>query len=463
MKYRILFIAAFYFVTAKICAQPCNCEQEFLDIKSKMEQNYAGFKDKLAVITRPVYDKKTNRLLQLAKNKSSKEKCILIISTYLGLFKDEHVSLGFGASGNVAVDSAMMINKEMIDIPPAKMQALRSSKEVEGIYYYRHDSSYKIAVIKSPTALRDYVAVMLESKFPQWKKGMVKFEAKKESAELMKGVLYLRNHMAKTDWFFIGKNNIGGDWQREGTMREIKSNEPYVSMASKLLSPQTIYIKISSFGAGNAKNIDSLFKANKTILDTIPNLILDLRDNGGGADFAYSPLLPYIYTNPVKTVGVDALSTDLNIQTWNKILEMKDLPDETKDHIRGMITKMENNKGKFVNIVDDETDSSFTVLPYPKKIIVLVNKGCASTTEQFLLSALQSKKVKLMGEHTGGVLDYANVRDAGFSCMPYELHYASTRSRRINIKQGIDNVGIKPHLYPKTDDWIAEALKILED
>lgn len=43
------------------------------------------------------------------------------------------------------------------------------------------------------------------------------------------------------------------------------------------------------------------------------------------------------------------------------------------------------------------------------------------------------------------------------------LIYATTRSRRLNIHQGIDNIGIAPkyHLIEEVD-WIKEALKILE-
>ena len=128
-----------------------------------------------------------------------------------------------------------------------------------------------------------------------------------------------------------------------------------------------------------------------------------------------------------------------------------------------MIGKMEAGKGKLVNIADDETDSTYKPLPYPQKVAVLVNRGCASTTEQFLLYAMQSSKVILMGENTDGTLDYSNMRDSSFSCMPYTLHYATTRSRRLDIGQGIDDAGIKPDKFLKPEtDWIEEAVKILE-
>lgn len=463
MKYIQAVLLFSIIVNGKLSAQSCNCEQEFLYIKNVMEQNYAGFSDKLAQITKAVYEKKTKQWLSIAKGRQSTEKCVLVIADYINLFKDEHVSFTFrDNTGKVTLDSAVMDNKEIISLTPQKLKQLRLSKGIEGVYYFRHDSSYKVAVIKSPTAVRDYVGIMIDSKYPQWKKGMVKFEMKKYNKDAMKGVLYLRSHMAKPEWFYISKDGIGGDWRREGSDGESKTAEPWVPVASKLLTAKTLYIKISSFDAGNARHIDSVIKENKSILDTIPNLVLDLRNNGGGADFAYGPLLPYIYTNPVKGIGVDVISTDQNIQAWKNILTMEGLPEETINNLKGMIAKMEVNKGKLVSIVDDEIDSSFTRLPHPERIIVLINSGCASTTEQFLLAALQSKKVQLMGENTGGVLDYANVREKDFKCLPYTLHYATTRSRRVDIGQGIDNVGIKPQIVAHTNDWIKEALKILE-
>jgi C-terminal processing protease CtpA/Prc len=108
-------------------------------------------------------------------------------------------------------------------------------------------------------------------------------------------------------------------------------------------------------------------------------------------------------------------------------------------------------------------DSSYQPLPNPKKVLILINRGCASTTEQFLLYARQSSKVILAGEPTQGVLDYSNMRDAPFSCMSYVLRYATTRSRRLDVGEGIDNIGIKPQIkLERNGDWIKQARKIIE-
>lgn len=440
-------------------SQVCDCEKEFLYIKGLIEENYAGFRDKQAAMTPQGYKKMAGRFQALSKNKN--EDCLLVIAQYLDSFRDQHIQIAgrFDATQN---DTGYINRRTQIALSEKKLAELSRSKSNEGIYYFRHDSSYKIAVLKAPTALRDYIGVILDSKLSTWKKGHLKFEAKQVNDSLLKGILYMRNHMPKVEYFDFGKDRIAGDWQREGTIPENRSYQ-FTPVAADKLSDSTLYLKIASFGAFNANNIDSLLKTYQAALTTTPNLILDIRDNGGGSDFTFKPLLPYLYTHPVKGIGVDVLATEKNIEGWKKILQDEDLPAENKTAIQGMIADMEQHKGKLVNIASDYIDSSYTPLSYPRKVVILINRGCASTTEQFLLYARQSKKVILAGEPTQGTLDYSNMREASFSCMPYVLRYATTRSRRLDAGQGIDNKGIEPAvLLSKNRDWVVEAKKLLE-
>lgn len=456
MKAIRLFL--FLFIINNARAQTCDCEKEFLHIKQFIEHNYAGFTDKLKLLTKTGYEKKVNELQQFSKQGG--DNCVLIISQYLDLFKDDHIQVN--GTFSTAFDSAYISRRKKVDLPAEKIEALRRSTTHEGIYNFIFDSAYSIAVYKEKTVLHDYVGVIIDSKLPSWKRGMIKFEAKYVNDSLLKGILYVRNHMPKVEWFYLGKNSIGGDWQRVGTEKE-KRSFIYVPVASRKLSDKTVYIQVSDFGPSNYKRIDSIFKANQEALSSMPNLVLDLRDNRGGSDFSFSPILPYIATGPVKTIGVDVLATEANIAGWKKILSDPDVPDDNKKSISRMIAIMENNKGKLVNIADDEIDSSYKTLAYPRKVAILIDRGCASTTEQFLLYAMQSSKVTLMGERTSGTLDYSNMRDSAFSCMPYRLWYATTRSRRLDVGQGIDNTGIKPGKFLKPGtDWIAEAVKFLE-
>jgi hypothetical protein len=461
MNKKLLLILLFFSVTKSAYSQNCNCETEFSYIKAFMEKNYSGFKDKQALMTPAGYKKLADEYSAYSKGPHSSEKCLLIISQFLDHFKDQHVSVGVNFDPYKA-DSAFIQQRQIMPISDARIAELRNSKTYEGIYDFHEPAKYKIAVIKDKTALHDYVGIIISSNLPGWKRGMIKFEGKLISDSLAKGVLYILNQMPKQEYFDFGKDYIGGDWQREGTNR-VDIDYTYEPVASKQLSEKTLYIKVSNFDPSNAKNIDSILRVNEKNLKTTPNLVLDLRGNGGGADFAYMPLLPYLYTGPVKEYGVSLLSTDANVEGWKKYLENKDQSEENLKSIRQAIQQMENNRGKWIRHSDDDVISNYTKLPYPKKVVILIDHDCASSTEQFLLFARQSSKVTLMGQNTSGTLDYSNVVEAPFSCMPYTLRYSTSRSRRLDHNQGIDNLGIKPQQYLSLkDDWITKARAELE-
>ncbi len=426
-----------------------------------MEKNYAGFNDKQAAMTKSGYDKLVNEYLGYSKAPHSQEQCLLVISRFLDHFKDDHVSIraNFDAA---KLDTAYMNKRQIIPISDEKIAELRKSTSFEGIYDFHDPLKYKIAVIKDKTPLHDYIGVIVSSNLPGWKKGMIKLEAKLVNDSLCRGVLFMLNGMPKVEGFLFGKDALWGDWHREGKTPERPAGK-YEPVASRKLSDKTLYIKISSFSPGNAKNIDSVLRVNENALKTTPNLVLDLRDNGGGADYTYSPLLDYVYTNPVHHTGVSIFATEENIKGWKKYLDDDDRSTESKNSITGIINQMENNKGKWVSVSDDAVLSDYKKLEGPAKIVILINKGCASSTEQFLLFARQSSKVIFMGQNTSGTLDYSNVIETPFSCMPYTLRYSSSRSRRLDKNEGIDNIGIKPNYYLNAnEDWIEKATAFLE-
>lgn len=278
------------------------------------------------------------------------------------------------------------------------------------------------------------------------------------------GVLFMRNQMPAVNGFTFKGDEILGDFQRVGTtIKKEQGFDQYEPFSSKKLDNKTLYLKITSFSPSYEKKIDSLLKANEDALKTMPNLILDLRGNNGGTDVSYKPILPYIYTNPVKDIGVDLYATEANIEGWKKNATNPDLSDDERRWYKGAIANMEAHKGQWINWSDDGTFSDFATLPNPSKIVILIDGSCASSAEQFLLDTRQSSKVTLMGQNTAGTLDYSNWVPSPLVCYPYVLRYPTTRSRRIDAGQGIDNVGIKPNRYlnPK-EDWIKAAVQELE-
>ncbi|AXY74698.1 hypothetical protein D3H65_12205 [Paraflavitalea soli] len=469
MKY--MMVMALLCLAASVKSQTCACEKEFLHVKNIVEHNFAGYADRVKALSKAGYEKKVHQLLQLTRNKFSSDNCPLIIYQYLKIFKSHH--LGFAPNYDPAkTDTDFVNHRPVYNITDEEIARLKQSRSWEGIYYFTYDSSTKIAVIKDPTDIHDYIGVTIESTRPTWKKGLIKFEGKLENDSILSGLLYMRNHRPKFEGFWLHDNNnmISGDWRREGAPAPVKQaaansspGERIPTIHAKNLSANTFYLKIGSSDLKHKPAIDSILKANEGLLNSIPNLVLDFRDNGGGADATWAPLIPYLYTQPIKEIGADVWATELTIAGYKKYLEDKNLPQANRDRLLRKIAKMEAAKGKWIRGNEDEINSSFTAKPFPQKVVILINRWCGSATEEFLLAAQQSTKVILVGENTIGNLDYSNVVEVPFSCYPYTLTYATTRSRRLDMGQGIDNVGIAPkYRLAEEADWIQETLRILE-
>jgi hypothetical protein len=232
---------------------------------------------------------------------------------------------------------------------------------------------------------------------------------------------------------------------------------------ARALSDETFLVTIPSFALQYKPALDALTKKHDAEIKRRPNLIIDLRGNGGGADPAFSSLLPYLYTQPFVTVGLDIFVTKENTDAWEALITpisaaekrtpasrlraMWSIPKEEKETralVVDIVKKMRAaTDGTFLCCGADSLDTLPEVFPLPSRVAILMNRQCGSTTEQFLLLARQSKKVTLFGQPSAGVLDYGNVRLFTLPSGNCFLAVPTTRSRRLP-EEPIDNIGIAP-------------------
>jgi C-terminal processing protease CtpA/Prc len=123
--------------------------------------------------------------------------------------------------------------------------------------------------------------------------------------------------------------------------------------------------------------------------------------------------------------------------------------------------KLREHIGETVSVWPADTMVFNYVYEFPKKVSIIVNGYCASSTELFLLKALQSSKVKLFGETTLGAVDYADALTLTMPCRFYALSYSTSRTNRPK-EQAIDYIGIKPHfeISNEVKDWV-EYIRLL--
>ena len=180
--------------------------------------------------------------------------------------------------------------------------------------------------------------------------------------------------------------------------------------------------------------------------------------------------MPYILTNPLRRrIGVEHLSTQTTITAYEQWLQtLKTDSIKNKDDIakaQRYVTKLKSNLGKFVNLAGDSViiDTIKLTPKSPRQIAILTNGNVGSSAEDLTLIAKQSKKVKILGTPTEGVLDYADARFFEFGCDNYQLLLPTYRSLRLPDFP-IDNIGIQPdiHIDRSVKDWIKFTVDYLE-
>jgi C-terminal processing protease CtpA/Prc len=185
-------------------------------------------------------------------------------------------------------------------------------------------------------------------------------------------------------------------------------------------------------------------------LEGHPNWIVDVRGNGGGSDSSYAPLLPWLMPDGYAGASTAMLATPANIEGWTRICGLI-APGGAECPLNDSIARMRQApSGTYVTM--DGGDAMFygrveRLEPHrPVRVAILIDGRCGSSCEQFALEARQSFSVKLIGQHTFGSLDYANVRQYDLPSGKRRLSYATTRSTRIPGLM-VDVAGIQPDIY----------------
>lgn len=466
MKKFLALIIISFFSQHTIGQTECKCIEEFNNLNEFIEKNYVGFHDKVTDASRAEYTRVTNEAIKKANEATTPNYCYYTLTRWLNYFKDGHLQL-------ISKPSANAESSETINLP-LSLDALKnkSNADIEGIYN-SDTKNYEIAIVRNSNSFRDYAGVIINTSVKSWKSGQVKLELKHIMGDQYEGIYYFKDHHpeVKTYTFKDGRF-YPPDFSKINLSASINSQdpEPFSKLENsnkvvfyKDIDDSTAYLRIKSFDDYFEKKINTVIKSNEKKIKSKPYLILDIRFNGGGADFTYTPLLQFIYTNPILTVGVDVYSTPANILSWQRVLEENQkLPEDVKKRLSQTIEKMKTNPNKLISIVPDEIDTIKTgVYKYPRKVAVLMDVACASSAEQFLLTTKQSRKVILIGQHSAGVLDYSNMRLAELKCLGYILGYSTTRSRRIPY-QAIDGKGIMPDIELSFENpWLGEVMDIL--
>ena len=431
------------------------CESEFAWLKSTFENNDAGFQYSVEKKGQDLYSAHNSAILARVQSAKSEAQCHTVLSDWLTFFRKGHIGLALNTNGSEEAVRESVVHD--FDLSAFK-QHLKSQRDetLEGIWQF---SSYTVALKKEGNVHKAYI---VESTNPSWKAGQVKFIVNDpEDNNTAKVTFFMGDHSARqiNNMMFLGNNHVvlGNSFIVMSRQEPRQESSPEVTRYVRLLSAKaplfkrisenTVLVRIPSFNHAFKKDIDALIAKHLDKILKTENLIIDIRGNGGGSDASYASLLPILYTNPIRTVGVEYLSTELNNSRMLGFLQNPHFSEEEKQWAKDGYDILQQHIGSYINIGEDVTVEKFDKIePLPKSIGVFVDSSNGSTAEQFLLAAKQSKKVKLFGQTTAGVLDISNMYKTDSPSGAFTLHYSLTKSLRIP-HMAIDGVGIQPDYY----------------
>lgn len=459
-KRNINLIVALFTAVASF-AQNCDCKTNYDWVRTTFEENDAGFQYALKAKGEQAYADHNKRIEEKVQTAKTLAECTPLLYEWLRFFRSGHIAIRL--NGPLPQTNSI---KAPTQFPDWETYAIKTedfkkylnkkkTPDYEGIW---ETEPYKIGIKKEGDT---YIGFIVESGAETWKKGHIKLRFN-TTGDKTTSVFYMRDHSAveSNQVTMVGNNHLqignitlsrvyalaDDEPKYANYYKTIQAQQPYTEQ----LNETTFYVRIPSFNEGYKRSIDSVLNAaNKKILAT-KNLIIDIRNNGGGSDASYSELIPYLYTNPIRGVGVEYLSTKLNNQRMLDFINKPEygFDDESKKWAKESYDKLQNNLGRFVNLNENivSVGTLDTIYPYPQQVGIIINEANGSTAEQFLLEAKQSKKVKLFGVTTFGVLDISNMYFVDSPCKEFQLGYSLSRSMRIPDFT-IDEKGIQPDYY----------------
>ena len=263
--------------------------------------------------------------------------------------------------------------------------------------------------------------------------------------------------------------------EREGKTVEIvlKKAEDYSAenkYSYRDLGNGTLLIKLLDFSDEGA--IRKVYQECADLLDTCENLIVDVRDNGGGTDTAFFPLFEYCYPADKKLDDFipkePPMAINYSVRNCDSRLKLLDelFGDEMPEDIRPMVEKMRGNflkyrgKGMVADESDDESglgDIVGRVLPH--KVWIITDQNCLSSGDAFVQDMFHSPKVTVVGRPTLGILDYSNCSIETWD--NFRMVYPTSRSGAMSLGEGMGHKGVPvDHYIPWTPEHLERDVEL---
>lgn len=285
----LLLIFSFYTTFAQ--NDSCSCSSE-LDYVATQLKSTPSYKSQIKNTTRHdaylagIQDK-INQDPDIDRN------CLAYLQQYLKVLKDEH---------NYIVDRSE--NTDYTALTPfydKSMEAIYAQNELHNDAItgtYKLLDFYTVVVTKSEADSKVYTAVVVESKNEQWQPGQIKFTLTK-TGDYFHGIFYDGNHSPRYQKIEFRAGRLYPErWIHDDFKANWQVNNYQIqgdTFEYKKLTDKTHYIRLGDFDGdnttyGQAMDLLEQLKQNYSS----GNLIIDLRNNGGGGRRTSDPFVKYL-------------------------------------------------------------------------------------------------------------------------------------------------------------------------
>ena len=314
----------------KLAAQStCDCASE-LDFVYEQVQSTASFKDQMKGRKKAMFEEYYQKLRAQMSDEQSKLECFWKLNQLMSLVQDKHATLTENTSGlteeNLQDSSFLAAYKESDEFKSfpkthrnveelAKSLEGKSLDQVEGIYTI--GSKLKMGVYRvAPDSL---IGVILESQVEIWGPGQIFAYLKQSNIESHYDIIYYgtsQKNLKFSKAQFFDHGMLFPSVLKEN----FKSNYAWIdrqdeeSYQLSNLSDDIQYVWLNSFSrTTKPKDRDALIAQIQTDL-TAKNLIIDLRNNGGGADKISLPILKELKKKKVNIYVITNFFTGSNAE-----------------------------------------------------------------------------------------------------------------------------------------------------